>query len=434
MADTEDPGGDQEPESRGPFLPREPTTAEVTRAANAKKVGPTGTIRIHASAIPAAMQARAKDREGGSMIPDRPSRLYTMRQTLLSVLPPIPKSLAAAAGPIAVLGCVLVLMVGALYWMAATGRLPEGLARQLPFRDPPAETPDLFPAPLPPNVEIADDLVEEPSAAPGRANIGRAVLSIPKTFQAFEGGAFDLVVHFHGNTDLVLESYEVALLDTVVVVVNLGNGSGVYEDTYASPAALDRILTRVPEILKKRGLADAHIRRVALVAWSAGYGAVTKALLHAPHAELVDSVVLLDGLHTSFLPGTQRPDLERISSVVKFAERAKRGERLLVITHSRIDPGDYLGVAQTVDAMLGHLNVSRHEETALTTIPPLKAAKGVMPKAELRPLELTTEAREGSLVIRGFKGNEKAHHMGHLMQMSDIALPELAKRWAAKQR
>jgi hypothetical protein len=66
-------------------------------------------------------------------------------------------------------------------------------------------------------VEEGLDEIVPPSAKPGRASVGRAVLQIPKTFTALDDGGFDLVVHFNGNTELVLESYEVAMLDTVVL-------------------------------------------------------------------------------------------------------------------------------------------------------------------------------------------------------------------------
>ena len=258
------------------------------------------------------------------------------------------------------------------------------------------------------------------------------MLQIPKTFTAMEDGGFDMVVHFNGNTELVLESYEVALLDTVVLVVNLGSGSGIYEEQYTNPEALNRILDKVPKVLESRGLKDAHIRRVALSAWSAGYGAVVKSLSHPAHAERVDAVILLDGLHSSYKPGTTEVEGLLIEPVLRFAERAKTGEKLLVITHSNIKPEGYLGVRETVDYLLGRMSLERHEAKATSSIPRLRAAKGVLPEDDLRPLELRTEVREGSFIVRGFGGDQPAHHISHLMQMSVLALPELAKRWEPK--
>lgn len=264
----------------------------------------------------------------------------------------------------------------------------------------------------------------------GRASVGRAVLQIPKTFTALNDGGFDLVVHFNGNTELVLESYEVALLDAVVLVGNLGNGSGVYEDRYANPDALGRVFEKVPAILEARGLKNAHLRRVALSSWSAGYGAIVRSLAHPPHAARVDAVVLLDGLHSSYRPGTTEVEGLLIEPVLRFAERARRGEKLLVLTHSNIKPEGYLGVRETTDYLLSRMSLERREVSATSTIPLLRAAKGVLPEDELRPLELRNEVREGGFIVQAFGGDQPAHHISHLMQMSVLALPELAKRWA----
>ncbi len=427
------------------MMPSEPTKVELERAAfKSRRSGPGGTVRMAAKDVPAnrsgTIRMSASDvpanrtgpRDAGgretstSLTPQRKSRIDTIRQTLLSILPPIPKSIAGL--PVMALVGVALFAIGSFVFLAATGRLPDGMKRFNWARAAPT-TEEFIPPPVPPNAEVVDDLVG-PSAEPGRAHVGRGVLSIPKTFTAMKDGGFDFVIHFNGNTELAVESYEVALLDTVVLVVNLGNGSGVYEDRFQNPDNLETILRRVPEIMRSRGLENAHIRRLALVGWSAGYGAIVKILEHPKHAELVDAVILLDGLHTSFRLGTTQVDGGNIAGVTRFAERAKAGEKLLVITHSNIQPGGYLGVKETTDYLLSQVGVERHEASATTTLPGLVAAKGVLPKDELRALELRTEARVGSLVVRGFGGDQAAHHVSHLLQMSEIALPELAKRWA----
>lgn len=403
--------------------------------------GSSGTVRMHSDDVPAAKKAREDRRTSTSVPPQRMSRismlrdsmtlarnsLGQLRQSILSRLPPLPKSVAAMSAPIAMLVLVGFLAIGVIAWMALTGRLPDVVAR---FGGSPDKSAELAPPPLTNIVDLGEDEWTGPSATPGRASVGRGVLSIPPTFTAMKDGEFDLVIHFHGNTELAVESYEVALLDTVVLVFNLGNGSGVYEERFSNPDALSNILEKVPEILQKRGLADAKVRRLALVGWSAGYGAIVRALEHQKHADRVDAVVLLDGLHTSYREGTNIVESASLVSIESFAKRAMKNEKLLVITHSNIQPMGYLGVRETVDFLLGRLELQRTEVKMQTEIPELVHAKGVLNKADLRPLELRTEVRSGSFIVRGFGGDQAPHHISHLMQMSVIALPELAKRWA----
>lgn len=389
---------------------------------------------MHADNVPAAKKARAERATSTSLTGSRPSRvsmirnsLVQLRESVLSRLPPLPKSIAAMGAPIAVLGVVGIFAILLVAWLALTGRLPDIAARFTGAE--PQKTADLAPPALQDIVELDEGELVGPSATPGRTNVGRGVLSIPKTFTAMKDGQFDLVIHFHGNTELAVESYEVALLDTVVLVLNLGNGSGAYEERFSNPDALVHILSRVPAILEKRGLANARIRRLALVGWSAGYGAIIRSLEHPAHADRTDAVILLDGLHSSYREGTHEVEGASLASIEAFARRAMKGEKLLVITHSKIQPIGYLGVQETVDYLLGKLELQRTEVSLKTEIPALRSAKGVLPKDELRPLELVSEVRSNGLIVRGFKGDQPAHHISHLMQMSQLALPELAKRW-----
>src|SRR6185503_17275870 len=98
-------------------------------------------------------------------------------------------------------------------------------------------------------------------------------LAIPPSFES-EDGAYDIAIHFHGNTDLVEDSFAIAKINAVVVMVNIGIGSGPYEGRFSNPDVFKELLTRVKGQLEKRGLANPTQRRIALTAWSAGYGAV----------------------------------------------------------------------------------------------------------------------------------------------------------------
>ena len=97
----------------------------------------------------------------------------------------------------------------------------------------------------------------------GRSPIAGGLLTILPGFHSGDG-AYDLVIHFHGNTDLVEESYARIPLNAVVVIMNLGNGSGPYEDRFANPLVLPEVLGRVQTTMEKRGLRTPKLDRLAL--------------------------------------------------------------------------------------------------------------------------------------------------------------------------
>ena len=261
----------------------------------------------------------------------------------------------------------------------------------------------------------------------GRSPISGSILTIPPSFASVDG-AFDLVIHFHGNTDLVEDSFGVAGINAAVLIVNLGNGSGVYEDRFSGPDQLRAMLTRTRDELGKRGLTTPHLRRLALTAWSAGYGAVIRILENPALADEVDTVVLLDGIHAGHEGDPTAIDMARLAPFVRFAEKARDGQRLMLITHSDIEPTTYPGTRRTTDALLQALGVTRVDGGDAPAMPALSSNHGV-PKSKLVALVPKSHADAGNFHVRGFAGELPESHMAHLIQMATVALPELSRRW-----
>ncbi len=287
----------------------------------------------------------------------------------------------------------------------------------------------------------ADEPVVTPAGAPperadarlARANrspIAGGLLTILPAFQSPDG-AYDLVIHFHGNTDLVEESYAASNLGAVLVTLNLGVGSGPYEERFANSLALPDVLDRVQTTMEKRGLARARLGRLALTAWSAGYGAVLEVLGQRALAYKVDAVVLLDGIHAGYKPPANELDTRKIAPFVRFAEEAAAGKKLFSITHSEITPvGHYAGTRETTDALLAALGLSRAPRAAdPVAVPALRSIDGVIAKKRLVPLAPSSEVARGGLHVRGYAGDQPDHHIAHLVEMSVTALPDLVAWW-----
>jgi hypothetical protein len=305
-----------------------------------------------------------------------------------------------------------------------------------------------LPRPTPASVadrdaEITSPLVTGAPAAPtlgapradatlkrdGRTAFADGYLALTPDF-ASPDGVYDVVLHFHGNTELVEQSLAYARIGAVFVPQNLGTGSGPYEARFSDPRALGEVLDRIQAAMEKRGLARARLGRVALVAWSAGYGAVLRILEHAEDAARLDAVILLDGIHIGRVPGRRAPAAEQIEPYARFARWAMEGRKLFTITHSDIAPDAYVGARDTTDVLLGALGVLRYADGEEGRVPPIPAALGVLSKSARVPLSPLTLADRGQLRVRGYAGDGPEHHILHLLEMASIALPDLAAWWA----
>src|SRR5258705_13683194 len=76
------------------------------------------------------------------------------------------------------------------------------------------------------------------------------------------------------------------------------------------------------------------------------------------HFARVDAVLLLDGMHTSYVPdGTVLAaggalDTVNLIAFADFARAAMRGEKRFVVTHSEIFPGTFASPTETGDWLL----------------------------------------------------------------------------------
>jgi hypothetical protein len=352
----------------------------------------------------------------------RPS-IVGMRRSLLSL--PIFQPRWRPWSPSRVVAATLTFAVAAAFLVVVTLRVTKRWAAPTPVAHEAALAvgPSVEPAPAPPRADAA--LSRE-----HRSPLAGGLLTLPPAFRSADG-AYDLVIHFHGNTDLVEESFALSGLDAVVVIMNLGTGSGPYEDRFANPLSLPEVLDRTQTTMEKRGLLHPHLRRLALSAWSAGYGAVLKVLEQPALAARVNAVLLLDGIHVGYQPGSENAlIMERLAPFERFAREAVLGRRLFSITHSNITPvGHYAGTHETTDALLRVVGVARVPGGEKPALPALRTIEGVIAKKRILTLEPESTAQQGGLRVRGYAGDQPDHHIAHLVHMAVTVLPDLVAWW-----
>ncbi len=307
--------------------------------------------------------------------------------------------------------------VGQAVWPAMAPYMPDKLAA-LEKEEPPA--------PAPRKRRKTPRKARKKWVSPG-------VLFVPRTFEIVDG-KFDLILFFHGNPDIVSEAVPQAGINALVHVTNLGLGSRPYQSKYLVPNSMLELVGRIERALPKVGLpAGLKARRVALAAWSAGYGALHSMLSFEPQRERVDAILMLDGIHGGFRPNTKRGvDPSTIGPFAKFAARAIANEKLMVITHSAILTHEYSSTTESADALLEELEMTRMEVDEDTSPPRVKfkAAVNAFPVAKRRWLRARSEAHAGNFHIYGYAGTTKEDHIAQLAQMSVTVLPMLKARWS----
>ncbi len=226
-------------------------------------------------------------------------------------------------------------------------------------------------------------------------------------------GTFDVVFHFHGR-EPIRKEWVKSMEGAVLVAVDVGIDSGAYATAFSDPRTFGSVLRAVEaEISQRGGGKEAHVGRVALSSWSAGFGAVEKILTQPLGQELVDAVILLDGLHSGY--SSHSLDPERMAPFVALAKAAARGDRMFFISHSSILTTGYASTTETAQYLMWKVGGKPEP------VEPLQA--------DPMGLERMRAFSRGNFYVRGFKGSGAADHCAHLGLMRDVLRVHLAPRW-----
>ena len=241
-------------------------------------------------------------------------------------------------------------------------------------------------------------------------------LFIPEA--ARRASAVDLVVHFLGLAWIPELAVAGIGNHTVVAVLNLGAGSGVYDRAFSNPAVFDTLLAAIGRELTTAAGREVRVQRVTLSGFSAGHGAIRAILREPRHFARVDAVLLMDGMHTSYVPegvviekgGTLDP--KNLDAFVRFAGEAVKGDKRFLITHSEIFPGTFASTTETADYLLKSLGLKR--------TPVLKWGP--------RGMQQLGEVHAGRFEVMSFAGNSAPDHIDHFQGMPEF----LARLFAAR--
>jgi hypothetical protein len=240
--------------------------------------------------------------------------------------------------------------------------------------------------------------------------VGRMLM--PKRGALTADSGFDVMIHFHGG-NAVRKMIADSARGIFVVGIDLGAGSSAYGRPFSDPELFQELLDDIEKsVAEYTNKPSAHIRRLGLTGWSAGYGAI-RAILRQKAGKRVDAVVLLDGLHSNYDEdnplGLQD---NQLSPFVRFAKRAINGGTYMFISHSSIVPPGYASTTETAHYLATKLGLKVHRSSAKDS--PL--------------LSRYEQAKSGGFLMRGYHGEGKDDHCAQLALITD-AVATMESRW-----
>jgi hypothetical protein len=231
-----------------------------------------------------------------------------------------------------------------------------------------------------------------------RHEIGGGTFFVPDALATSQ--RLPLLIFFHGGTWLP----EVAAERSGLAVLTFP--AGAKDGGYAALAKGPKQLREWIDAASAAG--GVSFSSVTLGGWSAGCQAIRELLRDADTLELVDAVIAIDGIHTSYPSGKPGPkeseiDTAKLTPWLEFARSSVAERKRLLITHTEIFPGTFASTTETADWLLRELGVKRRAVLAWGP----------------RGAQQLSEARSGNFLLRGYAGNSAPDHVDLLH-----ALPE----------
>lgn len=255
------------------------------------------------------------------------------------------------------------------------------------------DIPPSSPAPVAPRIWV------KPKPTPGRhVPLSVGTLYIPANLD--RSSPVPVVIHFHGNSWLPEQAEAESGHPFAVISVDLGVGSDIYTARFANPGSFRHLL----EDASKR--IGAPIGPVTLSGFSAGYGAVREILKYKSNWDAIDTVVLVDGMHTAYRTiGRSSHGIvpEEIEPFVAFAREAVAGRKRMLVTHTEVSPGAYASTTETADYLLSNLSLTR---------------KVNRQPGPFRSMHQLSDVQQGQFHLLGFAGTEGTDHFDQFQALA----------------
>lgn len=237
--------------------------------------------------------------------------------------------------------------------------------------------------------------LKEEHLAGKREKLEAGTLFIPKAI--VEQKEAPLLVFMHGG--MWIPEVAAAKHGMAVLVIQRGDG---YKALFEKEGAFEALIN---DTAAKSGM---NWSQITVGGWSAGCQGV-RAMLRFPGAvKVIDHVLMIDGMHTSYIDGKPGPleskiDTEVLEPIAAFAREAMAGRKRMLITHSEIFPGTFASTTETAEWLLREIGVKRR---AVLVWGPMKTQQ-------------LSEAKKGSFQLVGLAGNSAPDHVDQLHALSD---------------
>jgi hypothetical protein len=260
---------------------------------------------------------------------------------------------------------------------------------------------------LAPILAAAPALAQIPTASGRPFPLSNAAwkVFIPSTYVARSGDVSDVLVHFHGDSQVVYNNALYAKLNSIIVTVNYSGLSSAYTTPFMNTALFGQILNEALTRVRQESDIPDNLTwdKLGVSSFSAGYGAVREILKSSTYRNDIDALLAADSLYAG-TAGDGTPLDSQMADYKTFANLAKNGSKTFLFSHSQVPTFTYETTGECGDELMQYLGIS-------------SSAYNVN---GLGTLNFYRRAQTGSFKLWGALGTDGDSHLEHLRYMGDF--------------
>lgn len=228
---------------------------------------------------------------------------------------------------------------------------------------------------------------------------------IPSTYYQRPQDKADVLVHFHGDPQVVWNNAKYANLNAIVVTVNYSGLSSAYSTPFSNSSLFQSVLSEALTTVRSQSdISDALLwDKVGVSSFSAGYGAVREILKSSTYRNGIHALLAADSLYATTAGDGTSLDSQLVDYKT-FANLAKNGSKTFLFSHSQVPTYTYESTAETGDELLQSLGI----------------APAVTNYNGLGTLNFYRTAQTGNFRLWGATGSDGDSHLEHLRYIGEF--------------
>lgn len=240
-------------------------------------------------------------------------------------------------------------------------------------------------------------------------------LFLPSNF-SYPNNDANLFIQFRG---IVPQRFSEGGVKAIVVACDTAGLSAAMQTKFGGASFVPNMIKQAFTIASQKAGKQIKLARLGLGSFSAGYAPLREHLNNKNVVSMVDSVIVIDGVHYGPV-GNPTPVM--MAPYAAYAKLAAANEKMMVISHSALKP-TYCSSTDAANYLIKQVQGTR------VSVPASEPSQYTYATRFGKVMKPESRSDVGSFHVEGYKGTQGNDHTEQVDNLGNLWNFYLAKRW-----